>query len=83
MIRAQCDIALNAAQRYLSRKRPVLHVAKANNASYILFFVRKSCLDYHSEVSHAAETFAVLDEHVIYYKNYLIVALVVVQSQQG
>jgi hypothetical protein len=50
---------------------------------YILFFVRKSCLDYHSEVSHAAETFAVLDEHVIYYKNYLIVVLVAVQSQQG
>jgi hypothetical protein len=50
---------------------------------YTLFFVRKSCLDYYSEVSYAAETFAVLDEHVIYYMNYLIVTLVVVQSQQG
>jgi hypothetical protein len=31
---------LNAAQRYLSRKRPVLHVAKANNASlYPLFLL--------------------------------------------
>jgi hypothetical protein len=67
MIRAQSDIALNAAQRCLSRKRPVLHVAKANNAFFISsFFVRKSRLDYYSEVSYAAETFAVLDEHVIY-----------------
>jgi hypothetical protein len=45
-------------------------------------FVRKSCLDYYIEVSYAVETFAVLDEHVIYHKNYLIVALAVIQSQE-
>ncbi|HYX72276.1 MAG TPA: hypothetical protein VE732_05865 [Nitrososphaera sp.] len=81
MIRAQSDIALNAAQRYLSRKRPVLHVAKAHNAFFISSFLLE-ILDYYIEVSYAAEI-AVLDEHIIYRKNYLIVALVVVQSQQG
>jgi hypothetical protein len=83
MIRAQSDIALNAAQRCLSRKRPVLHVAKANNTSLGPLFVGKSCLTYYSKVSYAAETFAMLDEQVIYHRNYLIVALAVVQNQHG
>ncbi len=68
MIRAQSDIALNAAQRNLSRKRPVLHVAKANNAFFMSsFFVIKSQdlgLDYFNEVFSAAGMFFILGRQI-------------------
>jgi hypothetical protein len=38
MTRVQSDIALNVAQRCLSHRRSVLHVAKANNAFFMSSF---------------------------------------------
>jgi hypothetical protein len=59
MTRAQSDIALNVAQRCLSHRRSVLHVAKANNNTFFMssFFVIKSQnlgLDYFNEAFSAA-----------------------------
>jgi hypothetical protein len=58
MTRAQSDIALNVAQRCLSHRRSVLHVAKANNTFFMSsFFVIKSQnlgLDYFNEAFSAA-----------------------------
>jgi hypothetical protein len=68
MTRAQSDIALNVAQRCLSHRRSVLHVAKANNTFFMpSFFVIKSQdlgLDYFNEAFSAAGTFFILDRQM-------------------
>jgi hypothetical protein len=68
MARAQSDIVLNVAQRCLSHRRSVLHVAKANNAFFMSsFFVIKSQdlgLDYFNEVFSAAGMFFILGRQI-------------------
>jgi hypothetical protein len=68
MTRAQSDIALNVAQRCLSHRRSVLHVAKANNTFFMSsFFVIKSQdlgLDYFNEAFSAAGMFFILDRQM-------------------
>jgi hypothetical protein len=68
MTRAQSDIALNVAQRCLSHRRSVLHVAKANNTFFMSsFFVIKSQnlgLDYFSEAFSAVGMLSILYRHM-------------------
>jgi hypothetical protein len=83
MTRTQSDIALNVAQKCLSHRRSVLHVAKVNNIFFMSsFFVIKSQnlgLDYFNDI-FLPQGLLILDRHAIYLTNYVIVALVVIQS---